>query len=79
MHVSRDNEQPMMYASRSLCAAESKYAQIEREVLAINFAVKTFHQYLYGKEFVLVTNHKPEMLFHLTYNLGCWKNYMRGI
>eukprot|EP00731_Ephydatia_muelleri_P009464 Em0005g50a len=59
MHVIRGCEQPVMYASRSLSTAESKYSQIEREALAIIFAVKKFHQYLYGKEFVLVTDHKP--------------------
>ena len=46
MHVIRGCEQPVMYASRSLSTAESKYSQIEREALAIIFAVKKFHQYL---------------------------------
>ena len=59
MHVIRGCEQPVMYASRSLSTAQSKYSQIEREALAIIFAVKKFHQYLYGKEFVLVTDYKP--------------------
>ena len=59
MHIIRGCEQPVMYASRSLSTAESKYSQIEHEALAIIFAVKKFHQYLYGKVFVLVTDHKP--------------------
>lgn len=42
-----------MYASRSLCKMESKYAQIEREALAIIFAIKKFHQYMYGEANIL--------------------------
>ena len=42
-----------MYASTSLSKMESNNAQIEREALAIIFAIKKFHQYLYGKEFIL--------------------------
>ena len=38
-----------------------KYAQIEREALAIKFAVKKFYQHVYGREFVLVTDAKPKV------------------
>eukprot|EP00731_Ephydatia_muelleri_P032647 Em0024g191a len=59
VHVIGGQEKPIAYASRTLSQAEMKYAQIEREALAIVFAVKKFHQYVYGREFVLVTDHKP--------------------
>lgn len=52
-------ERPVVYASRSLSPAEQKYAQIEREGLAIIFSVRRFHQYLYGRAFTLVTDHQP--------------------
>ena len=52
-------ERPIAFASRSLTATERKYAQIEREGLACVFGVKRFHNYLFGRLFTLVTDHKP--------------------
>ena len=53
------NDKPVAFASRSLAAAEKKYAQIEKEGLAIVFGVKRFHQYLAGRKFTINSDHKP--------------------
>ena len=51
---------PIAYASRSMTSAEENYAQIEKEMLAISFATKNFHQYIYGKPSIHEqTYHKP--------------------
>ncbi|RUS83602.1 hypothetical protein EGW08_008656 [Elysia chlorotica] len=52
-------ERPVAYASRALNDAERKYSQIDREGLALIFAVKRFHKYIAGRYFKLVTDHKP--------------------
>ena len=56
---SNGQEQPIAYASRSLGAAEKKYSQLEKEGLAIIFGVKWFHQYLFGRPFSILSDHKP--------------------
>jgi hypothetical protein len=52
-------ERPIAYASRSLSPAEKNYSQLDREGLAMVFGVKKFHTYLYGRDFVITTDHKP--------------------
>lgn len=46
------------YASRSLSDCEQRYSQTEKEALALVIACEKFHNWIYGIEFELVTDHK---------------------
>ena len=50
---------PVAYASRAMTTAEMRYAQIEKEPLAITYACERFHQYIYGQQVEVETDHKP--------------------
>ena len=50
---------PIAYASRSLTPTEMHYAVIEKEMLAVVFAMEKFHQYIYGKHVTVESDHKP--------------------
>lgn len=52
-------EHPIAFSSKTLSSAERNYSTIEKEALAIVFAVKKFHQYLSGRSFEILTDHKP--------------------
>lgn len=53
------SEKPVAFISRTLASAEKKYSQLEKEGLAIVFAVKKLHQYLAGRQFTIYSDHKP--------------------
>ena len=58
-HLPDGTEKPIAHVSKSLAPAEKNYGQIEKEVLALVYGIKKFHQYISGREFVLLTDHKP--------------------
>ena len=51
--------QPVAFASRALTDTETRYAQIEKEMLAVVFALQKFDQYVYGQTVTVEDDHKP--------------------
>ena len=52
-------ERPIHFTSRTLIPTERRYAQLDKETLAIMFGIRKFARYLYGRRFLIVTDHKP--------------------
>ena len=52
-------QRPIANGSKTLTEAQKRYPQIQKEALFIIFALKKYHQFLYGRPFILVTDHKP--------------------
>ena len=59
-------ERPIAFASAKLSPAETRYSVIEKESLAVIFALKKFDGILYGCHIDLYTDHNP-----LKYVVSC--------
>ncbi|XP_073688694.1 von Willebrand factor A domain-containing protein 5A-like [Garra rufa] len=57
--IQEGEEHPIIYISRKLSKAGKNYAAVEKEALAIKWAVLELRYYLLGRKFTLVTDHAP--------------------
>ena len=52
-------EHPVLYISRTLLPRERNYATVEKECLAVTWALESLRFYLLGRRFTVVTDHAP--------------------
>ena len=57
--VLMQTKKPVAYASTALTKTEENYCQLEKEMLALVFAVNRYHQYIYGLPVIVETDHRP--------------------
>ena len=50
---------PVAFGSMTLTECQSRYSNIEREMLAIVHGIQRYHTYLYGRPFKVISDHKP--------------------
>ncbi len=59
VQIQKGETVPICYVSCCLTDCERRYSQTEKEALALVWACERLHAYIYGREFELVTDHKP--------------------
>ena len=59
LQFSKTTDRSPTYASRALTDADTSYALIQKEMLAILFALDKWHQFTYGRFVVVNSDHKP--------------------
>ena len=50
---------PVAYSSTSLTPTQKRYCQIEKELLAVQFGLMRYRQYVYGQQVTVETDDKP--------------------
>ena len=58
-------DRAVAFASKALTETESRYANIERDMLAVIFGCECFHNFLFGQDFIVESDHKPLESIHL--------------
>ena len=68
--------------SKKLTSAERRYSTIERECLAVMWAIRKFHPYLYAREFRVQTDHQPLQYLnrskYINDRIMRWALYLQG-
>ena len=58
-HYIDNHYHPRAFVSCTLTPARKNYSQLDKEAFSIVFGIKRFHQYLSGRIFTIITDHRP--------------------
>lgn len=76
------NDRAICYFSKTLNSAQTRYSTVEKELLAIILSVENFNYYLTGREFLIVTDHRPLTYLFNSKNISArlhrWKYTLMG-
>ena len=53
------NGQPVTFISQALTNTQKHYSNIEHELLALVIVIRHLHHYVFGKQFMVHTDHAP--------------------
>ena len=53
------NEKAVAFSSKTLTDCQSRYSNIEREMLALVLSIQRYHTHLHARLFVIITDHQP--------------------
>ena len=53
------NGKPVAFGSKTLTGCQSRYSNIEREMLAVVYGIQRYHTYLYARPFIIFSDQKP--------------------
>ena len=59
LQLHRDDWHPDAYASHAMSKSKINYSQIEKETLAVVYGSDQFNQYVYGRRYIVESDHKP--------------------
>ena len=65
IQIEDGREKVIAFASKALSPTEERYANIEREMLAVVFGAERFYTFVYGSSFTVESDHKPLESIHL--------------
>ena len=54
-----DDWHPVPYASHAMSKSDRNYSPIEKETLAVVYGYDRFNQYVYGRRYIVESDHKP--------------------
>ena len=59
LQLHRDDWHSLAYASRAMSKSKRNYLQTEKETLAVVYGSDRFNQYVYGRRYIIESDHKP--------------------
>ena len=60
------SERPIAKVTKTLTSTRKKYGQIRKQALLIMSLLKNYHQCLYGRQYILLTDHRLLTLLEYT-------------